>query len=336
MKTSKLSKIILSVSCAAVVSFGCGPSMAFANKKLSQVLAHTPKDIKTTGSIRSGLEVGDKVSALPQDYKRIYVRNIPFYKAGGVFYKYDAKTKDFIVVENPVRLPIFSLASDKSKKADKKLATKSTTKKVVKGATKSATKSAKHSILMAPGPVIVKPEPKKLTKAQLSLDAKPVFKAKAVTKKDEPKVVAKHVAPKVVAKHVAPKVVAKHVAPKVVVKHVAPKVVAKTHAKTNHVAPIVKAPSNAVLKVEPKKVVKPVKHIAPKVVAKKAMVAKEAVVAKKLAIKPSLKAGDVVSVLPKDAHVKVINGVQYQQAGKTLYLPTVGANNRVVYVVVKA
>ena len=48
-----------------------------------------------------------------------------------------------------------------------------------------------------------------------------------------------------------------------------------------------------------------------------------------------LKTGDVVSVLPKDAHVKVVNGVQYQQAGKTLYLPTVGANNRVVYVVVK-
>ena len=49
----------------------------------------------------------------------------------------------------------------------------------------------------------------------------------------------------------------------------------------------------------------------------------------------SLKVGDVVDRLPSGAHVKYLHGVQFSQFKGILYLPSVGSNNQVVYVVVK-
>ncbi len=222
------------------------------------------------------------------NYQRIYIKNSPFYKSGDVFYKYDAKSKGFIVVSNPTKLPAYGTAPIKKKEVAKKVVAKKVVKKPVKKLVIKKDVKAKHPLLMAPGPVILKDKAEK-SKVHAKLHPKP-------------------------------------------------------HPKPHPIAPIVQAPKDAVLKVEPKKakVAKKRKVVVDhKVPAPHSSHTSGIVLPPVHPVPPShvahvgLKPGNVVSTLPKDAHVKVVNGVQYQEAGGALYLPTVGANNRVVYVVVK-
>lgn len=264
------------------------------------------KSAGKSGYVSINAPKGVYVKSIPQNYHKLFVKNKLVYRSGNIYYKFDQQKHKYLVIPDPTNPYIASEALPKAGASSSSIIKNPAIKK--QDIKKTAIKK----------PAIKTPE--------LNIKLKPKVANNKATSKLVHKKVNEH--PARVIHHPAPIVKAPGIVFPVAKKVDDSKVQVKEADKAKaDKAKADKAKANAKIKAQSKSQISPKSHLKPHL--------KPHLKSHPASHISSIKPGDVLHKLPNDARVKVINGVQFQESKGVLYLPTVAANNQIVYVVVK-